>query len=208
MVRIFINATLFQEVYIPAVTATAVINSFQITLDQSDLILDPGDVLSASTQNSESFNIYANGVDWVNCECSETCDCSDMVIIAHTGMVNIATGNPNRNGTGIIGTVFIAPVPGPTTYGSQIIKIDIKAIVSTTQGMIRFFINDTVANFLIWETAIPSSTQTNVQPAYRTMAIAAIDLQAGYSLRASTQNPQSFNIITFGSDITNCACTN
>jgi hypothetical protein len=208
MVRLFtndgVNSYLWKEVIIPANTQSAVVEAFQITISEI-LDLKPSETLLASTQNAESFNIYADGVDWQNCDCVSECSCSDMTTVAHTGMVNIATANSHLDGTGAIGTIITASGV-PSSFGTKIPIVDIKAIQTTTEGMIRLFINNGTTNFLIWEIPIPGCTQTGVEPAYRTQCLAFIDLKAGYSLGASTQNAESFNIITFATDLTNCSC--
>jgi len=208
MVRLFtydaVNYYLWKEVYIPAVTQTSVVEAFQVTV-YDNLNLAPGETLWASTQNANSFNIYANGIDWQNCSCTSTCTCGDSLGVASTGIANISTANSNLDGTGTIGTVLTVPT-GSLVYGTTIPVINIKAAQSSSQGMIRFFINNGSANFLIWEVPIPASTQTGVRPTYRTECIAMIELQAGYSLCASTQNAESFNVIVFASNITNCSC--
>lgn len=209
MVRLFVfdgvNYFLWKEVYIPENTQTGVVQAFQISV-YDELNLNPGETLYASTENAESFNIYANGIDSQNCDCSDECACSDMLTVAHTGLRNISTANSNLNGTGAIGVVLAAPA-GPTLFGTQIPTINIKAAQTTTQGMIRLFIDNGIAKFLIWEVPIPGCTQTGVEPTYRTQCFAGIDLEPGYSLCASTQNAESFNVICFALDLTNCSCS-
>jgi hypothetical protein len=208
MVRLFtFDGTtyfLWKEIMIPANTQSATIEAFQTTIVE-ELILDPGQILLASTQNAESFNIYANGINWTNCECSETCSCGDQQVVAHSGLGNVFVANSNLNGTGSITTILTAP-SGSLVYGSIIPFIDVKATATNAEGMIRIFIDNGTTKYLIWEIPIPATTATATQPSYRTKTIAMIDLQPGYSLCASTQNANSFNIIMLASDITNCPC--
>lgn len=208
MVRLFVtngvNTYLWKEVDVPNNIQSAVVEAFQTTISET-LELNPGESLLASTENAESFNVFANGIDWVNCDCVAQASCSDSQGSAQTGIVNISTANSALNGTGAIGTALIAPT-GALVYGSQIQFINVKARQTTTEGMVRFFLNNGVTNFLIWEVPIPGCTQTGVQPAFRTQCLAMIDLKAGFSLGASTENAESFNIITFGTAIINCKC--
>jgi hypothetical protein len=52
-------------------------------------------------------------------------------------IVNFATANANRDGTGTIATLVTARVPG-----SRIERVVVKSLVTTTAGMIRIFKRD------------------------------------------------------------------
>lgn len=71
MVRFFIDRnmtkTLYAEVSVSAVTQ-GVVPAFVEVIP--GLLLEAGDSLYASTQNAENFVITAEGVSWVNCECT------------------------------------------------------------------------------------------------------------------------------------------
>jgi hypothetical protein len=208
-VRLFIydgtNYFLWKEIAIPANAVSSVTASFQTTI-YDDLTLNPSQVLLASTQNAESFNVFANGSDFNNCTCTSDCSCNEPQIVANTGLVNIATANPNRNGSGTIGTLITAPT-GALVNCTQILKITIKATASNDQGLIGIYIYDGTTYFLISEIPVQATTQTNVQKAYGMITVInKINLKAGYSIGVSTQRANSFNIITFASDVTNCEC--
>ena len=118
------------------------------------------------------------------------------------GIGQISTANTNRDGTGTIGTIFTAGASG-----SRIDAINIKATGTTTAGMIRLFIHDgTNARLLTelpvlaltpsatlpsWETQLNTNTMTQVLP---------LVLPTGYSLRAATNNAETFNVIALGGD--------
>jgi len=72
MIRLFVNngsgPLLFREVMVPANDQTGVVPTFSYTVNDS-LRLQPGSRLYASTQNSETFNVIANGNDIINCSC-------------------------------------------------------------------------------------------------------------------------------------------
>jgi len=53
------------------------------------------------------------------------------------GIGQVSTANTNRDGTGTLATVFTAG-----TNGSRIDAINLKAVGTTTAGMIRLFIHD------------------------------------------------------------------
>lgn len=118
------------------------------------------------------------------------------------GVAQISTANANRDGTGTIATVFTAGASG-----SRIDAIDLKAVGTTTAGMIRLFIHDgTNASLLTeypvqaitpaasvpsWEAQLNTNTMTQVMP---------IILPNGYSLRASTEKAEAFNLFCMGGD--------
>ena len=209
MVRLFrhdgSNYFLWKEVNIPANTQTAVVPAFQITIKEN-LVLNNGDTLYASTQNAESFNIYANGLGWINCDCTSTCTCAESQSFAHTGITTVSQANTHLDGSGAINLVITSPTGSALDYGTYIPTIDIKALQSTTEGMIRLYIYDGTTYFCIWEVPICGSTQTAVEPSFRGQCITNMSIQPGFSLAASTQNAESFNIITFGTDLINCPC--
>ena len=121
--------------------------------------------------------------------------------IPKVGIVNISTANTNRDGTGTIGTVFTAG-----TSGSRIDKISIQARATTTSGMVRLFIHDGSISFLFKEVPIIAITPAASVPAFQFSlsqeidAVLPIVLPNGYSLRASTEKAESFNIIASGGD--------
>lgn len=117
------------------------------------------------------------------------------------GIVNISTANTNRDGTGTIGTVFTAGAGG-----SRIDKISIQARATTTSGMIRLFIHDGSTSFLFKEVPVIAITPAASVPAFQYSlsqeidAVLPIVLPTGYSLRASTEKAENFNIIASGGD--------
>jgi hypothetical protein len=121
--------------------------------------------------------------------------------VPKVGAVVISTANTNRNGTGTIDTVFTAG-----SNGSRIDSIDVQATATVTAGMIRLFIHNGTSSFLFAEVPVSAATPSGTAPAYNaqftpnTTAVLPIVIPTGYSLRASTNNAESFNIIAFGGD--------
>ena len=118
------------------------------------------------------------------------------------GVGQISTANTNRDGTGTIGTVFTAG-----TNGSRIDMIDVQATATTTSGMIRLFVHDGTSAYLVAELPVLAVTPSGTSPAYsqqlntNTMTqFLPIVLPTGWSLRASTNNAEAFNVIAFGGD--------
>jgi hypothetical protein len=120
------------------------------------------------------------------------------------GSVNITTANANRDGTGTIGTVFTAG-----SSGSRIDTINIVATGTTTAGMVRLFIHDGTTARLYDEVPVFAVTPATSTPAFiATLGSNAplsssrypIVMPTGYSLRAATNNAESFNIHAIGGD--------
>lgn len=118
------------------------------------------------------------------------------------GAQAIATANANRDGTGTVGVIFSAG-----TSGSRIDKIIIKATVTTTDGMIRLFIHDGTNFRLFDEIVVPAITVSATVPAFQTVIAEnqftfelPLILPNGYSLRASTEKAENFNVIAIGGD--------
>lgn len=111
---------------------------------------------------------------------------------ARTAIAQVTTANTNRNGTGTIVTVFTGG-----TSGSRIDDIYIVATGTTTAGVVRLFLNDGTTSFLWQEilvTAITPSTTVQVFSA-SLLNQACILASSSWSLRASTNNSETFNII-------------
>ena len=118
------------------------------------------------------------------------------------GMANVSISNSNLDGTGTVNTVFSAG-----SSGSRIDAINIKATGNTIAGMVRLFIHDGSTARLITEVPVVAITASNTSPSFEvqlntnTMTqTLPIILQTGYSLRASTQFANTFNIIAVGGD--------
>lgn len=118
------------------------------------------------------------------------------------GIGQVATANTNRDGTGTIGTIFTAGASG-----SRIDAINIKATGTTTAGMIRLFIHDGADARLLTEVPVTAITPSGTLPSWEaqlntnTMTqVLPLVLPTGYSLRAATNNAETFNLLAFGGD--------
>ena len=114
----------------------------------------------------------------------------------------ISTANAARDGTGTIGTIFSAG-----TSGSRIDAINLKATGTTTAGMVRLFLHDGTNARLLTEVPVIPITPTATVPAFEVQIatntadnILPLIIPTGYSLRASTHNADTFNIIAIGGD--------
>lgn len=118
------------------------------------------------------------------------------------GVGQVTTANTNRDGTGTIATIFTAGASG-----SRIDAINLKAVATTTAGMIRLFVHDGTNARLLTEVPVIAITPSSTLPAWEaqlntnTMTqVLPIILPTGYSLRAATNNAETFNVIASGGD--------
>lgn len=139
------------------------------------------------------------------CQNTSSSCCQDYSkLTAGNGIVNIATANPNLDGTGQLGTVFTAG-----QNGAIVKSVIIKATAPVTTGMVRLYINkpNPAATILYKEVQIPvtpvlnnTPTPTPVLPMYEIKLDGDLKLEAGAVLMASTQVGDSFNVIAEYSD--------
>lgn len=114
----------------------------------------------------------------------------------------LSTANTNLNGTGTIATVFTAG-----TNGSRIDAINIKATTTTTAGMVRLFVHDGSAAHLLTEIPVIAITPSSTRPTWEAQLnsnnlsqVLPLILPTSYSLRASTHNAETFNVVAIGGD--------
>ena len=109
----------------------------------------------------------------------------------------VSTANTNRDGTGTLATIFTAGASG-----SRIDDIVIKAVGTTTAGMVRLFLHDGTNARLLDEIAVPAITPSATVPSFVAKLVDLAELLPnGWSLRASTNNAETFNIlVTRGGD--------
>ena len=114
----------------------------------------------------------------------------------------ISTANTNRDGTGTIGTVFTAGASG-----SRIDSILIEGTGTTTAGMVRLYIHNGTTAYLFKELVVGAVTPGASTPAWGAQVNSLLDrempviIPTGYSLRASTHNAETFNVIAMGGDL-------
>lgn len=117
----------------------------------------------------------------------------------------ISAANTNRDGTGTIVTIFTAG-----SSGSRIDRITIKATGTTTAGMVRFFIHDGTTYHLFREISISAITASGTVATFsaamssnnaQDIGYLPLTLPTGHSLRASTHNAESFNVLVYGGDL-------
>lgn len=191
VVRIFLGSTkvikLLLEVEIPAVTKSAHDPAFETTIPVN-LYLKNGIYLYASTQNSESFNVIVEAVDWSYYSTSVRSETTKYT--AKNGTTLVSTANTALNGSGTIETVL-------TSGGCNIQSITIKAIENTTAGMIRLFLYDGTNTKLWKEIPVEAVTKSSDAPAFyhKIYFDNSFALESGWALKASTEKGEDINII-------------
>lgn len=107
-----------------------------------------------------------------------------------TAVAQLSAANTNRDGTGTIVTVFTAGASG-----SRVDDLLITATAATTAGVVRLYIHDGTTARLWREVLVSAITpSTTVSPFSAVLTNLALLLQSGYSLRASTNNAEAFNV--------------
>lgn len=113
------------------------------------------------------------------------------------GIGVISTSNNNFDGTGTVVTVMSAG-----SSGTKVNEIAVQAAGTVTAGVVRIFINNGTTNFLFDEFQITATMPSSSVTAYRSYkAYENLVLPTGYSIRASTSNSESFNVIALGADL-------
>lgn len=109
---------------------------------------------------------------------------------------NIATADTSRTAPTNVGTVFTAG-----SGGSRIDEINIISTGTTTAGVIRLWVHTGSTYYLLSETIVTAITPSTTQAVFSSVSTYNnLMLPSGHSLRATTNNSESFNVIAFGGD--------
>ena len=109
-----------------------------------------------------------------------------------SAVAQVTTANTNRNGTGTIVTVFTGG-----SSGSRIDDISIVATGTTTAGVVRLFLNDGTTSYLWQEILVSAITPSTTVAVWSSTLLnqALLLASSSWSLRASTNNSETFNIL-------------
>ena len=109
----------------------------------------------------------------------------------------VSAANVNRDGTGTIVTVFTANA----TFGSRIERITANALVTTTAGMLRFYIINGADIDLYDEAIVTAIAPSGTVRAFRfTANNMGLILAPNRSLGVSTQVANAFRLVVEGGD--------
>lgn len=109
---------------------------------------------------------------------------------------NIATADTSRTSPTNVGTVFTAG-----SSGSRIDEVNIVATGTTTAGVVRLWIFTGSVYYLLSEVLVTANTPSTTLAVFSSISTYNnLMLPSGHSLRATTNNSESFNVIAFGGD--------
>lgn len=124
------------------------------------------------------------------------------VALPKLGIGQVTTANAALDGSGTIATIFTAGADG-----SRIDSIFLKATGTVTAGMLRLFVHNGSASSLLAEVPVQAITPAATTPSWEAQLtgnsmsnILPLILPTGYSLRASTDKAETFNILASGGD--------
>jgi hypothetical protein len=108
-----------------------------------------------------------------------------------SAVAQVSAANTNRDGTGTTVTVFTAG-----SSGSRVDDIWIVGTGTTTAGVVRLFVNDG-SNTRLWQEVMVTAVTPSVSVQVFNTALfnQALILPNGWSLVASTQIAETFNVI-------------
>lgn len=200
MVRLWIydgtNQRLFMEINVDPITQSTVDASFEKTV-ALNYKLKSGYQLLASTQNADTFNVIAEGLDfayYTNLVRPESTQYT-----ANTGLANISTGNSSMTGTG--STLLLTAA----SSGTSIDRIRIKAIAAISADMlIRVFIYDGTTYFVFKEVFVPAYSQSGTYQTFEhTIKFPdTLQLKSGYKIYVCGSVSGNFHITAEGMDWT------
>jgi hypothetical protein len=116
---------------------------------------------------------------------------------ARIGIGALTAANTNRDGTGTIVTLLTG-----TAEGTVIDRVRIKSIVTTTAGMVRFYLHNGSTAELIKEVVVSAITVAAGTAGFESEWVPddLILPDASHSLRASIHNPEETNCFVHARD--------
>ena len=112
------------------------------------------------------------------------------------GGVSISTADTSRTAPTNVGTVFTAG-----SSGSRIDEVTITAAGSTTANVVRLFVFTGSVYYLLQEVLVPVITASASQDSFSTtLTFNSFVLPSGHSLRATTNNAETYHVHAFGGD--------
>lgn len=200
MIRLFVtgggNTRLLTEIEVPAITYSGINPTFEITL-KLNFTLQSGYVLKASTQSTGAFNVIAEGLEWGY----DTVSMDKTQYTSNLGVAQIDQANPNLDGSGDLGLAYTAGSSG-SYNGSSIKTIIIKSNITVSAGMVRLYIFNGETYCLFREIVVNDEIQSGTNKTFEhTIDFEDdFDLQADFSIYASTENAELFNVVVDGND--------
>lgn len=211
MIRLFVNngggnKRLIAEIEVPPITQSSIDATFERHL-QLDLNLVAGGILYATTENTQTFHFIVEAFDWSYNPSEVRLDSTEYT--AKTGLARINSANTSLTGTGTLNTdiwtVVTAGTSGSGWYGCRINSITVKAMQSTTKGMVRLFVYDgSSVTKILCEIPIPAVTYSTKRKTFEHTVYFpdGLTIAPSYAIRATTQNSELFTVIANAEDYT------
>ena len=115
---------------------------------------------------------------------------------ARFGGVSIGTADTSRTAPTNVGTVFTAG-----SSGSRIDEVTITAAGTSTANVVRLFVYTGTTYYLLIEVLITAITPSASQDSFTTtLTFNSLVLPSGHSLRATTNNAETYHVMAFGGD--------
>lgn len=112
------------------------------------------------------------------------------------GGVSISSADTSRTAPTNVGTVFTAG-----SSGSRIDEVTITAAGTSTANVVRLFIYTGTTYYLLMEVLIVAITPSaSVEAFTTTLTFNSLVLPSGHSLRATTNNAETYHVSAFGGD--------
>lgn len=212
MIRLFVydgtNTRLLMEIDVPPMGQSSTDPTFE-TVIPINFHLISGYILKASTNNAESFNVIAEGLNFAYYATSVRPESTNYT--ANTGVVLVNASNTSLTGSGTWGTdIFSVVTAGATGSGWKglcIDSINIKAILDTTKGMVRLFINNGTTGasntFLFTEIFVPPIDGSGNYPQFHRKIefLNRLQIQESFKILATSEaSNQSFVVIADAMD--------
>jgi hypothetical protein len=114
-----------------------------------------------------------------------------------SAQATLSAANTGRDGTGTVVTVFSAGASG-----SVVNLVRAVAGGTVTAGVVRIFMHNGSAYFLLKELIIPATTpSTSVETySFDYQPVVPLQLPSGWSIRCSTNNAETFYVTVNGAD--------
>lgn len=112
--------------------------------------------------------------------------------------ISLSTANANLDGTGTLGaTAFAAGASG-----SRLDKAVVKALATTTAGMVRLFLVNGATITLLTEIPVQAIARSGSVAAFETVVdfLGGLPIPSGYSIKAATEKGEPFVVTLFGGD--------
>lgn len=110
--------------------------------------------------------------------------------------VSIASADASRTSPSSFGTLVTAGA-----NGSRIDEITVTAAGNSTANMVRVFLHNGSAYFLLQEVQVFATTASTSVPSYTvTLTFNSLVIPSGWSIRVTTNNAETYHVTAFGGD--------